>query len=67
MTQVTRNTAVKFEAVSVKSAPATALPRAFASDFAVKYHPNADPIAFSSPVSAMMAFTAGSRTEVDRP
>ena len=67
MTHVTRNTAEKFEPVSVNRTPATALPREFASDFAVKYQANADAISFSSPFSAMRAFSAGSRTDVERP
>src|SRR5438874_10468735 len=65
--QVTRKTAVKFESVAASSAPAAAFPSAFASDLAVKYHANAEPIAFSSPVSAMRAFTAGSRSDVESP
>ena len=67
MPQVRRKTALKLAAVSVNKAPATALPREFARDFAVKYQAKAEPMAFSSPCSAMRAFTAGSRTEVERP
>ena len=33
----------------------------------MKYQANAEPIAFSSPFSAISAFTAGSRSEVERP
>ena len=67
MAQVTRNTVRKLDPVRVSRAPATALPKAFASDFAVKYQAKAEPMAFSSPFSAMRALTAGSRTEVERP
>ena len=52
---------------SVSKVPAIALPTAAANDFAVKYQAKADPMAFSSPCSAMSAFTDGVRTAVERP